>query len=103
MALTDSIAPYTVTTAEFEFSLTVPAGTGGLEIENLSGQPLRVAFITGKVALPNDTSQSVIAIAPNAHHNFGEVNFEAAGTLYYASSLLNHRFDLILKPEKCDC
>lgn len=101
--LTDSIVPYTVDAADTERSLTVPAGTGGLEIENLSSQSLRVSFSTGYVADPSDTSGRVINIGPREHKNFGEVNFSTNGTLYYASSLLAHRFDLILKAEKCNC
>lgn len=101
--LTDTIAPFTVSTADTQASLTIPSGTGGLEIENLSGQVLRVAFVTGLVADPSTNQTKVILILPKMHHNFGEVNFTADTTLYYASSLIGHRFDLILKPEKCNC
>jgi hypothetical protein len=101
--ITETIFPQTVDVINAERSLTIPSGTRGLEIKNKSNVPLRVSFQSGVVA-SSDTgtifgSLSVFVIAPQDHKNFGEVNFAAVGTLYYASSLLNHVFEVRFAPE----
>jgi hypothetical protein len=90
--ITETIFPQTVEVINTERSVTIPSGTRGLEIKNKSNVPLRVSFLSGVVA-SSDTgtifgSLSVFVIAPKDHKNFGEVDFDAVGTLYYASSLL---------------
>ena len=100
MALTDSTFPVTVTAADTQATLTIPTSVRGIVLTNLSAEDLRYAFKTAVVADPETLSGSRSTLPPGGAVNFGEVDFSAgAGTLYYASSLVGHRFDVRLSPE----
>lgn len=99
MALSDTTFPVTVTAADTQATLDIPIGVRQIILTNLSDETLRFAFKTGVVANPETLHSSRKTLLPKGKWESGEVEYATAGTLYYASSLVGHRFDVRYSPE----
>lgn len=92
-----SRARYTVAASDTEYSQALPSNVLGIIVHNLSSEPLRIAFATGAVADPTESSADEITVAPYQSKPLGLIAPGASTTLYYASTLRGSQFDLELE------
>lgn len=78
-----AISTVTMTSANTQYSLTIPAGTKAITLVNNSGAEFRIAFETGAVATP--TGNYAVIAAGNSYYE-PRLHVLSATTIYCASS-----------------
>ncbi len=81
-AQTPTILNVTMTNADEEYSLVIPAGTKTVQISTADGTAFRFAFVTGKVASP---TAPYFTVPADTMYDSGEgVYFDEHTTIYLA-------------------
>lgn len=96
---TPTIQNVTMTNADTEYSLDIPAGTIRFSIQTRDGTAFRMAFVTGKVATP--TNPYLTIRADGAYNSPDGIQLtSAATTVYFGCGSAGKIIELITWPTR---
>jgi len=85
-ALTPVVINTTMTSADTEYEIALPAGTRHFELWCHDGTAMRFAFVTGKVATPTTPWATILA---NKSYRSPEKLAVGASTIYVAAGVIS--------------